>query len=419
VRQSGFSMTSKSLTSKSLNSKSPNSESLPSKSLDRFAQLKLDGLTARGLRRTVLESHRTDAVHLRRNGRELVSFCCNDYLGLTHHPAVKAAAVAAVAEFGAGAGASRLITGNHPLYTALEARLASFKRTDAACVFGSGYMANTGIIPALAGRNDLVVMDEFGHASMHMGARASRAEIATFRHNDADDLAKLLASRRSLHANCLVITEGVFSMDGDRAPLDTIAEAARRHDAWLMVDDAHGFGVLGDGRGSAFEFDPVPDIALHMGTLSKAAGVYGAFLCASTPVIELIKNRARSLVYTTGLPPSVVAAATAAIDIIETDSARVMKPLDHARSFCASLGLPAAESPIVPVIVGAESAALDASAALQEAGFLVTAIRPPTVAAGTSRLRFTFSAEHSAAQVADLAEAVRRLGILRAVQGVT
>jgi 8-amino-7-oxononanoate synthase len=387
-----------------------------SDSLDQFAQSKLDGLAARGLHRTILESHRTDAVHLVRNGRELVSFCCNDYLGLTHHPAVKSAAMAATDEFGAGSGASRLITGNHPLYTKLEARLAAFKQTESACVFGSGYMANSGIIPALVGQGDLVILDELGHASMHMGARASRADIATFRHNDAEDLSRILASTRSRFGRCLVLTEGVFSMDGDRAPLDAIAASAHAHSAWLMVDDAHGFGVLGNGRGSAFEFDPVPPIELHMGTLSKAAGGYGAFLCASTPVIELIKNRARSLVYTTGLPPSVIAAATAAVDIIESDKTLTAKPLHHARAFCASVGLPEAESPIVPIIIGSERATLEASASLEEAGFLVTAIRPPTVAAGTSRLRVTFSAEHSDAQVSRFAAAVRKLNLVQTVQ---
>ncbi len=390
---------------------------MTSDSLDQFAQSKLDGLAARGLRRKILESHRTDAVHLIRHGRELVSFCCNDYLGLTHHPAVKAAAIAAIDEFGAGSGASRLITGNHPLYTRLEARLASFKQTESACVFGSGYMANSGIIPALVGRGDLVILDELGHASMHMGARASRADIATFRHNDAEDLSRILATTRSRFGRCLVLTEGVFSIDGDRAPLDVIAATANAHGAWLMVDDAHGFGVLGDGRGSAFEFDPVPHIQLHMGTLSKAAGVYGAFLCASTPVIELIKNRSRSLVYTTGLPPSVVAAATAAVEIIETENKLTAKPLHHARTFCASVGLPEAESPIVPIIIGAERATLEASASLEKAGFLVTAIRPPTVAAGTSRLRVTFSAEHTGAQVSRFAAAVRNLEIVQTVKG--
>ena len=270
-------------------------------------------------------------------------------------------------------------------------------------------MANSGILPALAGPEDLILIDALGHASMYMGARAARAMIHTFRHNDPDDLADILTRERSSAGTCLVVTEGVFSMDGDRAPLDVLADVCASHDAWLMVDDAHGFGVLGGGRGSAFEFDPVPDIPLQMGTLSKAAGTYGAFLCASAPVIELMKNRARSLVYTTGLPPAVIAAATAAVDIIAADPARVERPLALAKSFCAVVGLEAPESPIVPMIVGAETAALDASVSLEEAGFLVSAIRPPTVPAGTSRLRFTFTAEHSADQVAALAVAVNTL----------
>ena len=242
-------------------------------------------------------------------------------------------------------------------------------------------------------------------------ARAARAKTLTFRHNDPDDLAAILARERIHAGTCLVVTEGVFSMDGDRAPLDALAAACADHDAWLMVDDAHGFGVLGGGRGSAFEYDPVPEIPLQMGTLSKAAGGYGAFLCASAPVIDLMKNRARSLVYTTGLPPSVVAAAIAAVDVIATDDARVARPLRHARSFCAAVGLAMPESPIVPMIVGAETAALDASAALEDAGFLVTPIRPPTVPAGTSRLRFTFTAEHTDAQVTALAGAVNALAL--------
>lgn len=384
---------------------------MSNESLDRFAKAKLDRLTAHGLRRSVIDTQRTDAVHIRRNGRDLVSFCCNDYLGLTHHAAVKAAAAEAVGAYGAGAGASRLITGNHDLYGVLESRLADLKGTEAACVFGSGYMANSGILPALAGPGDLIVIDALGHASMHMGARAARAEICTFRHNNADDLAGVLADTRGQFGTCLVVTEGVFSMDGDRAPLDRLAAVAADHDAWLMVDDAHGFGVLGGGRGSAWEFDPPPDIPLQMGTLSKAAGVYGAFLCASAPVIELMKNRARSLVYTTGLPPAVIASCIAAVDIIATDAPRVARPMENARAFCAAVGLPAPESPIVPLVIGAEQAALDASAALEEAGFLVTPIRPPTVPAGTSRLRFTFTAEHSTAQVTALADAVNALAI--------
>ena len=382
---------------------------MSNESLDRFANAKLDRLTAHGLRRSVVDTQRTDAVHIRRAGRDLISFCCNDYLGLTHHAAVKAAAAEAVDAYGAGAGASRLITGNHDLYGVLESKLATLKGTEAACVFGSGYMANSGILPALAGPGDLIVIDELGHASMHMGARAARAEIRTFRHNDADDLASLLSENREKFDTCLVVTEGVFSMDGDRAPLDRLAAVTADHDAWLMVDDAHGFGVLGGGRGSAWEFDPHPEIPLQMGTLSKAAGVYGAFLCASAPVIELMKNRARSLVYTTGLPPAVIASCIAAVDIIATDADRVARPLHNAKTFCDAVGLPEPGSPIVPLVIGAEQATLEASAALEDAGFLVTPIRPPTVPAGTSRLRFTFTAEHTQAQVAALAAAVNGL----------
>ena len=386
---------------------------MSNESLDRFAQSKLDHLTANGLRRSVVDTQRTDAVNIRRGSRDLVSFCCNDYLGLTHHPAVKAAAAGAVAEHGAGAGASRLITGNHPLYAVLEQKLAALKGTEAACVFGSGYMANAGILPALAGPDDLIVIDELGHASMYMGARAARSRTLTFRHNDARDLSDILARERISFGTCVVVTEGVFSMDGDRAPLDDLAAVCACNDAWLMVDDAHGFGVLGGGRGSAFEFDPAPDIPLQMGTLSKAAGVYGAFLCASVPVIELMKNRARSLVYTTGLPPSVVAAAIAAVDIIAADTKRVARPIALAKMFCKVVGLDKPESPIVPMIFGGEVAALGAAAALEDAGFLVTPIRPPTVPAGTSRLRFTFTAEHTPAQVAALAAAVNALDLGR------
>lgn len=387
-------------------------------SLDRFARAKLDELAARGLRRTVRETHRTDAVTMRRNGRDLVSFCCNDYLGLTHHPAVKAAARDAIDAYGAGAGASRLITGSHPLYATLEARLAAMKGAEAACVFGSGYMANTGIIPALCGPGDLVVIDELGHASMHMGGRASRAEIRTFRHNDPGDLRAILTAERGSFRHCLVVTEGVFSMDGDRAPLDVLAAVSAEYDAWLMVDDAHGFGVLGGGRGSAFEFDPAPAIPLQMGTLSKAAGGYGAFLCASAAVIDFIKNRARSLVFTTGLPPSVIAGAIAALDVIEAEPDRVARPLALARTFSQALGLAAPESAVVPMIVGDETAALAASAAMEDAGFLVAAIRPPTVPPGTARLRFTFTAEHTDAQVAALIRAVQALGDLQFLRGV-
>lgn len=380
-------------------------------SLDRFAQEKLDRLAESNLRRALAQTRRIDGITAERDGRTLISFCCNDYLNLSQDPAVKAAAIRAVDEYGAGAGASRLVTGNHPLYAKVEARLAEYKQAEAASVFGSGFLANAGIPPALVGPDDLVLIDELGHASMNVGARLTRAMVKRFRHNDVEHCREILRTERANHPRCLLMTEGVFSMDGDRAPLDALAALAEDYDAWLMCDDAHGFGVLGGGRGSAHEFDPPVDIPLAMGTLSKAVGGYGGYLCASEPVIELVGSRVRSFVYTTGLPPAVVAAALAALDIIETDAPRVARPLANARRFTAALNLPPAESSIVPLVVGDSVRALDASKALAERGFLVTAIRPPTVPEGTARLRFTFTAGHDAGMIDALADAVRQLDL--------
>ena len=379
--------------------------------LDEFADAKLDQLEARRLRRTLRETWRTERVRAERDGRALVSFCCNDYLGLSHHADVKRAAIAATEAFGAGAGASRLVTGNHPLYRDLETRLARLKGAERACVFGSGYLANIGVIPSLAGADDLIVMDALSHASTHAGARLAGARVEAFAHNDTDHCRHILREARAGHRRCLVLTEGVFSMDGDRAPLAALAELAAEYDAWLMVDDAHGFGVLGAGRGASFETDPAPAIALHMGTLSKALGAYGGFVAASARVIELIETRARSLIYSTGLPPAVIASALAALDVIAAEPERSARPLAHARAFTARLDLAPAASQIVPLLVGEAERALMASAALEDRGYLVTAIRPPTVPDGTARLRVTFSAEHTADDVAGLADAVREIGL--------
>ena len=375
-------------------------------SLTAYAQAKIDGLAAQSLARALKPTHRIDSVWVEREGRRMISFSCNDYLGLSHHPAVKAAAVAAINLYGAGAGASRLVTGDHPLYGRLEARLAELKRTEAACVFGSGYLANTGIIPTFAGPGDLVVVDELAHACIWAGARLSGAQVLAFRHNDVGDLAARLARSRGAAGRALVATDGVFSMDGDIAPLDAISQAAREHDAWLLVDDAHGLGVLGGGAGAARLF-PDARIDLHMGTLSKAIGGYGGYVCATAPAIALIKMRARTLVYTTGLPPASVAAALAALDVIADEPARVAAPLAKARRFTAALELPEAQSAIVPIVLGAAETALAAAAAMEAEGLLVVPIRPPTVPPGTARLRVAFTAGHADATVDRLAEAVR------------
>jgi len=374
-------------------------------SLDRFAERKLAELDARALRRSLVETAREDGIWAVRDGRRLMSFSCNDYLNLSQHPAVKAAAAEAALRWGAGAGASRLVTGNHPLYAELERRLASLKGTEAACVFGSGYLANAGIVPTLAGTEDIVFVDELAHACLWAGAQLARGPVRAFRHNDVGHLEDLLATERARHRNALILTDGVFSMDGDCAPLARLAELAARFEAWLMVDDAHGLGVIGGGRGSVAEAGaPVP---LQMGTLSKAAGGYGGYLCASRAVIDLVVTRARTLVYSTGLPPASVAAAIAALDIIAADAALVARPLQNARAFTRRAGLPEAESAIVPVLLGDERAALAASDRLAAEGFLVAAIRPPTVPAGTARLRVAFTAAHPDDAVARLADLVR------------
>jgi 8-amino-7-oxononanoate synthase len=376
-------------------------------SLDDFAQAKLAALESRHLRRSLVVSARHDGVMVGRCGRQFISFSCNDYLGLSGHPALAEAAREATERFGIGAGASRLVTGNHPLYGELEARLAQLKGTAAACVFGSGYLANTGIIPALVGSDDLVAIDELAHACLFAGARLSGATVVPYPHNDLARLRALLAERRAGHAKAMILTDGVFSMNGDLAPLVELGRLARAYDAWLMADDAHGIGVIGKGRGSTFAGETPADVPLQMGTLSKAIGSYGGYLCASAPVIELIKNRARTFVYSTGLPPAIVAAAIAALDLIARNPGYAALPLRKAKAFTSRAGLPEATSPIVPVIVGEPEAALAAARLLEAEGFLAVPIRPPTVPPGTARLRLAFTARHEDADIARLADLIR------------
>jgi 8-amino-7-oxononanoate synthase len=388
-------------------------------SLDEFATAKLDELERRSLRRALVDTTRVTGIHVLRNGRRLLSFCCNDYLNLTHHPAVKEAAIEALRVHGVGAGASRLVTGNHPLFAGLERRLARWKDTQAACVFGSGYLANLGIIPALVGTDDLVLIDELSHACLWAGARLSSAAVTAFRHGDVSHAATLLDALRPRHRRALIATDGVFSMDGDIAPLHDLAALARRYDAWLLSDDAHGLGVVGGGRGSSFRRGTKADIPLQMGTLSKAIGAYGGYLCASSAVVELIRNRARTLIYSTGLPPAIVAAASAALDLIERDPDYAALPLEKARAFARAAGLPPPASPIVAIVLGTPTEALSASSLLEEHGFLVAAIRPPTVPAGTARLRLTFTAQHPDDEIERLALIVRSRVLARAAPDLT
>jgi 8-amino-7-oxononanoate synthase len=378
------------------------------KSLTAYAFGKLDELESRQLRRTLVATSRHEGLWLERNGKLLLSFSCNDYLGLSHHSKVKQAAIDAINANGTGAGASRLITGDHPLLGELEGRLARLKGTEAACVFGSGYLANAGIIPTFAGPDDVILIDEWAHACIWAGARLSGARTIPFRHNDVAHAEELLRQHRAGAGRALVATDGVFSMDGDIAPLGRLSVICTAHDAWLLSDDAHGVGVVGQGRGSAALF-PDADIPLQMGTLSKALGGYGGYLCASQPVIDFVKTRARTFVYSTGLPPASAASAIAALDIIEGDPDFCAAPLRKALLFTRLIDVPPAQSPIVPVILGTAERALAASQALADEGFAVVAIRPPTVPEGTARLRIAFSAVHEDADIERLAAAVVRL----------
>ena len=369
--------------------------------LDDIVQQKLRVLEAKHLRRALADTERVSGVRVRRGGRELVSFSCNDYLGLSHHPEVIAAGKRALEKYGAGAGASRLVTGNYPLYDELEAALAKVKGTKTACVFGSGYLANIGAIPALVGAGDLIIADKFIHACMYDAARLSGATIMRFAHNNLAHARMLLEADRAEHHHCLLLTETVFSMDGDRALLADLAALAKEFDAWLMSDDAHGLGVLPKSASPA---------DIQMGTLSKAAGTYGGYICGSEILIDYLKTASRSLIYSTGLPPSVMASSIAALKIMAKDSKLVQKPLKNAQYFTSLLGIKEAESAIVPVILKENDRALAAAKLLEDRGFLVSAIRPPTVPEHTARLRFAFSALHEKAQIEALAEIIKEQG---------
>jgi 8-amino-7-oxononanoate synthase len=368
-------------------------------SLRDFAREQLAQVEQRSLTRHVTETERLGGTRVRRGPKEYVSFSCNDYLGLTHHPKVIDAARAALERYGTGAGASRLVTGSHPAYADLEQLLAEMKGTERSLVFSSGYMANVGVIPALVGKDDLIVADRLCHACMWDGARLSGATVMRFDHNDLDGCQDILEAYRGGFGRCLILTESVFSMDGDRGVVLGLSAVASANRAWLMTDDAHDLVM-----NLPFGAD------VKMGTLSKAVGSCGGYVCGPSELIEWLANRARSLMFSTGLPPASVAAATAALHIIRDDAELCRKPVDNARRFTDALGRQPAVSAIVPVIVGEPERALAASAMLQEHGLLVVAIRPPSVPPGTARLRFAFSALHEAEPIERAAELLKKHG---------
>lgn len=369
--------------------------------------------------RRVLDAPGRPRTTLREGGGDVtavINFSSNDYLGLAGDPRLAERLVESVQTHGAGAAASRLVCGTQAAHVELEETLAWFKSTEAALVFGSGYAAAVGTLGALLRRGDVVILDKLAHASLVDGARLSGATLRVFAHNDVAQLERRLAWAAGVvppDGRVLVATESVFSMDGDRAPLADIAEAAHRHGALLLVDEAHGFGVLGrDGRGLADELGVASRINLHLGTLSKAVGLSGGYVAASRETIDLLYHRARSFVYSTAPPPAVAAAASWVIRELfahEEGARRRSRLWENIRRLHAALATPTDSPPasaIVPVLIGDEAHAVRIAERLRERGFLAPAIRYPTVARGAARLRITLSAAHTEEQIDDLARAL-------------
>lgn len=372
-----------------------------------LAALRRDGLYRR---RRVIASAQGPRVAL--DGREVLLMCSNDYLGLTGHPALREAAAAAALEWGAGAGASALVSGHMQLHHRLERELAEFKGAEAAVLFGSGFLANTGVIAALAGPDDVILSDSLNHASLIDGCRLARARTVVYPHVDVDALATALADVP--WGRGVIVTDAVFSMDGDLAPLAAIAELAERHGARLIVDEAHATGVVGPGgRGLAAELGLERRVDVVIGTLGKALGSYGAFACCDTDTAELLVNRARTMIFSTALPPPAVGAALAALRLVRDAPGLAATMRMRAASLReslrrAGLAVTPGTMPIVPLIVGDAGAAVAASEAALRDGVFVQAIRPPTVRAGTSRLRVVATAAHSEQDVLRAGERLAR-----------
>lgn len=360
--------------------------------------------------RRVLES--AQGPRARVDGRDYLLFCSNDYLGLASHPRLVAALQSAAADYGVGSGASHLVCGHSRPHHELEERLAALTGRSRALLFSTGYMANLGVINALLGKGDYIFEDRLNHASLLDGGLLSGARFQRFAHNDLDDLARRL-DKVGEGGRKLIAVDAVFSMDGDQAPLPELAALAERRGAWLMADDAHGFGVLGDnGAGSAEHFRlSQTELPILMATLGKAIGCFGAFVAGSETLIESLIQFARPYIYTTAMPPAVAAANLAALALLEDEPWRRQQLREHIARFRAGAeqrGLPlmASATAIQPLLIGDDSAALAVSERLAERGFLVSAIRPPTVPEGTARLRITLSAAHDSEQIQQLLDAL-------------
>jgi 8-amino-7-oxononanoate synthase len=380
---------------------------------------RLDELRDRGLHRRLRLIGGPQGPRVTLDGKQVLLLCSNDYLGLANHPKVRGAAAEAAMRWGAGAGASRLISGNMQPHSRLEKRLAVFKGYESALLFGSGYLANTGTIAALAREGEVVFSDALNHASIIDGCRLSRAETFVYRHGDVEHLSWGL--RKAGERAALIVTDGVFSMDGDIAPLSELSELSKRHDCRLMVDEAHATGAIGPGgRGSVAAAELSGEVDVVMGTLGKALGSYGAYVCAKRETTDYLLNTARSFVFSTALPPSVAAAGLAALDLLESQPERVSRLTANAKTLrnafaCEGLEVGSAETQIVPIPVGDADTAMELCERVLEGGVFAQGIRPPTVSEGSSRLRFTVMSTHRREELERAAKlvgsAARELGI--------
>ena len=380
----------------------------------RFIQQRIHELTEKGLYRKLRRVEGEQSHRIKIEGREVIQFSSNNYLGLASHPRLKEKVVKIVEQYGCGSGASRLVSGNLDLYEELEERLARLKNTPSALVFNSGYLANLGVIPSLMQEGDAIFSDELNHASIIDACRMSRAEIAIFRHRDADNLEDLI--RKTKGRKNLIVTDGVFSMEGDIAPLPDLVRIAERYSALLMVDDAHATGVLGErGSGSAEHFGLEGRVDIQMGTLSKALGGFGAYIAGDQELRDYLINTARSFIFTTALPPAVLASGIAALEVIEEEpglrkrlweNVLLFKPRIQALGF----QITNTETPIIPVIIGDPQLTLQMADMLLDEGIFIQAIRPPAVPEDTSRLRIALMANHSVDELELALHALEKVG---------
>ena len=352
--------------------------------------------------RTLKEYCPLDAVRVKRDDKEYLMMASNNYLGLTFDPRVIEEAVKGAQQYGTGSGGSRLVSGTFPLFTELERSLAKFKNTEKVLVFNTGYMANVGTISAVADKNTIIFSDALNHASIIDGCRLSRGTVKTYSHCDIDEL-KYLLKQVDRNTRKLIVTDGVFSMDGDIAPLDKLYELSRDYNALLMVDDAHATGTIGNGHGTAAYFNLEKEIDIQLGTLSKSLGSVGGYVAGNSTIIDYLVNTSRSFIFSTALSPADIGASLAALHILESDVS-VLQSLHENVNYMAdqliSIGINATnETPIFPILIGRNEDTLAVSDYLYEAGIIGTAIRPPTVPVGESRIRLTVTAAHSKAQI--------------------